>query len=45
MENFLGDVGRQKICKQKISEYIKEIDINNLLDRCFEKTFETDQRE
>jgi len=37
--NFLGDIERQKICKQKIAEFIKEIDINNLLDDCFKKTF------
>ena len=39
IENFLKDIEKQKRCKQKISEYIKEIDINNLLDNCFEKTF------
>ena len=35
------DIEKQKRCKQKISEYIKEIDINNLLDNCFEKTFKS----
>jgi anaerobic magnesium-protoporphyrin IX monomethyl ester cyclase len=41
IEDFLKDVEKQKACKQKIAEFIKEVNINNLLDRYFKKTFES----
>jgi len=39
IEKFLKDNDKQTICKQKIAKFIKEIDINNLLDNCLRKTF------
>jgi len=39
IKNFLDDAEKQKICKQKIVEFIKEINIDNLLDGCFKDTF------